>query len=524
VIVTAGARRGACHVCVDCKGDRTFWLIDIFNYRYRNFWLAIFSFPVHYVNILPRSQGSFFEVTMRGLTYILTLSTAEALRAAISPTMMEERLEAVGAAAQAAQSAGDNAWMLVSAALVLLMTGPGLALFYGGLVRRKNVLGTMMQSFALMALVTVIWALAGYSLAFAEGTPFVGGFNYLFLHGVGAEPNGDYAATIPHQTFMIYQLMFAIITPALISGAFAERMKFSAMLLFMALWMFLVYFPMAHMVWGKGGLLNAFLGGKIPCLDFAGGTVVHITSGVSALVAALYLGRRLGYPNEPIKPHNLVLSFIGACLLWVGWFGFNAGSALGSSALASSAFVATHLAAATAALGWMLIEWINSGKPSVLGAISGSVAGLVAITPASGFVKPMPALLIGLAAGVLCYYMVTSIKHSFGYDDSLDAFGVHGAGGTLGAVMTGIFATNAVNSGLKDAAGSPAPLGLVDGNPVQLLNQALGSLIAWALASLATLVILKVCDVLVGLRVPAEHEVDGLDLSLHGEEAYNLES
>src|SRR6185369_13250600 len=315
----------------------------------------------------------------------------------------------------------------------------GLALFYGGLVRRKNVLATMMHSFILMAVVTVIWAVVGYSLTFAEGSPFVGDLRYMFLRGVGIAPNPDYAGTIPQQTYMVYQLMFAIITPALISGAFAERMKFSAMLLFTVLWALVVYFPMAHMVWGKGGLLNAFLGGQIPTFDFAGGTVVHITSGVSALVCALYLGKRLGYPATPSKPHNLVISFIGACLLWVGWFGFNAGSALGASGLATSAFVATHFGAAAATLGWVIAEWMRSGKPSVLGAISGAVAGLVAITPASGFVTPIAAVIIGLAAGVVCYFMVTAIKQKFGYDDSLDAFGVHGAGGTLGAILTGVF-------------------------------------------------------------------------------------
>jgi Amt family ammonium transporter len=278
------------------------------------------------------------------------------------------------------------------------------------------------------------------------------------------------------------------------------------------------------MVWGKGGMLNAFLGGSVPCLDFAGGTVVHITSGVSALVCALYLGKRVGFPSEPIKPHSLVLSFIGACLLWVGWFGFNAGSALGSSALATSAFVATHFGAAAAALGWMLAEWMKNGKPSVLGGISGCVAGLVAITPASGFVKPFPALLIGFAAGIVCYLMVTAVKQRFGYDDSLDAFGVHGAGGTLGALLTGVFATNAINSALKDASGKPAALGLVDGNAAQIMNQAIGVVIAWVLALVGTLVILKICDVIVGLRVAPEHEIQGIDLSLHGEEAYNLES
>ncbi len=436
---------------------------------------------------------------------------------------LEARLDELASATGAAQSAGDNAWMLMSAALVLMMTGPGLALFYGGLVRRKNVLGTMMQSFALMALVTVLWAVVGYSLAFSEGNPVVGGLRFAFLDGVGSEPNPDYAAGIPQQTFMIFQLMFAIITPALISGAFAERMKFSAMLLFTTLWALFVYFPMAHMVWGKGGLLNAFSGGLLPCLDFAGGTVVHITSGVSALVCAIYLGRRLGYPGDALKPHNLVLTVMGACLLWVGWFGFNAGSALGASGLASSAFVATHFGAAAATLGWMIMEWWKLGKPSVLGAASGAVAGLVAITPAAGFVRPLPALAIGFAAGVVCYYMVAKVKRAVGYDDSLDAFGVHGAGGTLGALLTGVFATSAVNDGLRDAAGNPLPLGLVDGNAIQVLYQLGGAAVAWLLALVGTVVILKICDAVVGLRVDKEQEIQGLDLSLHGEEGYILE-
>jgi Amt family ammonium transporter len=444
-----------------------------------------------------------------------------ALAQSITP---EARLNNLEAAVKSAQSAGDNAWMLTSAALVLMMTGPGLALFYGGLVRRKNVLGTMMHSFILMAVVSVVWAIVGYSLAFGEGMPFLGDLRYLFLNGVGAAPNSDYAATIPHQTYMIYQLMFAIITPALISGAFAERMKFSAMLLFMVLWVFIVYFPLAHMVWGKGGLLNAFLGGKIPTFDFAGGTVVHISSGVSALVCALYLGKRKGYGVEPMKPHSVVISVIGACLLWVGWFGFNAGSAVAASGLATSAFVATHFATAAAVLGWMFAEWARNGKPSVLGAISGAVAGLVAITPASGFVKPMPALFIGFAAGVVCFLMVTAVKGKFGYDDSLDAFGVHGAGGTLGALLTGVFATNAVNDALKDSAGKPVALGMVDGNAPQVLNQGIAVLISWGLAIVGTLIILKICDVVLGLRVAPEHEIEGLDVSMHGEEGYNLES
>jgi len=437
---------------------------------------------------------------------------------------LNARISAVEAAAQSAQSAGDNAWMLVSAALVLLMTGPGLALFYGGLVRRKNVLGTMMQSFVLMAVVTVIWAVVGYSLAFGGSGPFLGDLRFALLRHVGAAPNPDYASTIPQQTFMVYQLMFAIITPALISGAFAERMKFSAMLLFTALWSLIVYFPMAHMVWGKGGLLNAFLGGKIPCFDFAGGTVVHITSGVSALVCALYLGRRLDYPSPDTKPHSMVLSFIGACLLWVGWFGFNAGSALAASSLATSAFVATHFGASAAALSWMLVEWLHSGKPSVLGGISGAVAGLVAITPASGFVQPFAALAIGAAAGVVCYFMVVKVKRMFGYDDALDAFGVHGMGGTLGAILTGVFATSAINSGLKDSSGHVLPLGLVDGKATQVVNQVIGCGVAWAIAAVGTLVILKVCDVLIGLRVSPEQEMEGLDLSQHGEEGYIFES
>jgi Amt family ammonium transporter len=450
--------------------------------------------------------------------------SAPAVLLAQSTPDLAARLTAVESAARAAQSAGDNAWMLVSAALVLMMTGPGLALFYGGLVRRKNVLGTMMQSFILMAVVTVIWAIVGYSLAFGGAGRFIGDFRFAFLNHVGSAPNPDYAPTIPQQTFMVYQLMFAIITPALICGAFAERMKFSAMLLFTTLWSLMVYFPMAHMVWGKGGLLNAFLGGVIPCFDFAGGTVVHITSGVSALICALYLGKRVGYPAVNMKPHSLVLSFIGACLLWVGWFGFNAGSALGASALATSAFVATHFGAAAAALGWVGAEWIHRGKPSVLGGISGAVAGLVAITPASGFVTPFSALAIGLAAGVVCYFMVVKVKQIFGYDDSLDAFGVHGTGGTLGAILTGVFATNAVNDGLKDAAGRPLPLGLVDGHGAQIVNQIIGCAISWGIAIVGTLVILKICDLIVGLRVSKDQEEDGLDLSQHGEEGYIFEA
>ncbi len=443
---------------------------------------------------------------------------------AVSAPPTQEQMARLEQQVAEAKSAGDNAWLLVSSALVLMMTGPGLALFYGGLVRKKNVLATMMQSFTLMALITVLWAVVGYSLCFGPGTRFIGGFDFLFLRGVGGAPDADYAATVPAQSFMVFQLMFAIITPALITGAFAERMKFSAMVVFMILWTFIVYDPMAHMVWGKGGLLNAALGGAIPTLDFAGGTVVHITSGVSALICALYLGKRLGFPHEPMPPHSVVLSFIGACLLWVGWFGFNAGSALASGTLATSAFVATHFGAAAAALGWAGAEWIRNGKPSVLGAISGSVAGLVAITPASGFVSPMSALAIGLIAGVVCYLMVAKVKGRFGYDDSLDAFGVHGAGGTVGAVLTGVFASSAVNPIFKDSQGRALASGLLEGNAGQLLHQVVAVVIAWAIATAGTLIILRIVDALIGLRVADEHEVQGLDLSQHGEEGYNLET
>ena len=436
---------------------------------------------------------------------------------------VEERLAKVEAAAASGQSAGDNAWVLVCAALVLLMTGPGLALFYGGLVRKKNVLSTMIQSFILMAVVTIIWALYGYSLAFSEGTPFFGGLRYALLNGVGAAPNADYAATIPQQTFMLFQLMFAVITPALITGAFAERIKFSAMLAFTALWATVVYFPLAHMVWGKGGFLNAALGGVVPALDFAGGTVVHIASGVSALVCAVYMGKRIGYPKTIMAPHSIVLSIIGACLLWVGWFGFNAGSALAAGSLASSAFTATHFAAAAATLGWVAAEWLRTGKPTALGAISGAVCGLVGITPASGFVSPMSSLVIGLVAGVGCFLMVTEVKKRFGYDDSLDVFGVHGTGGTLGAILTGVFATSAVNPIFKDAAGRPLPVGLIDGNGAQVLNQLVGVGITVALAVVGSLVLLKLVDLVVGLRVGREQEIQGLDLSQHGEEGYNLD-
>jgi ammonium transporter, Amt family len=433
-------------------------------------------------------------------------------------------LRALQAAVAASQSAGDNAWMLVSSALVLMMTGPGLALFYCGLVRKKNVLGTMMQSFAMMAVITLLWAVCGYSLVFGTGNPVIGDLRYLFLRDVGAAPNPLYAPTIPHQTFMIYQLMFAIITPALIAGAFAERVRFRAMMMFSILWAFFVYFPVAHMVWGNGGFLNAFLGGKCPVFDFAGGTVVHITSGFSALVTALYIGKRTGYPHDKIVPHNLVLSFIGACLLWVGWFGFNAGSALAASALATSAFVATHFAAAAGAVAWMVAERIRNGKASALGAISGSVAGLATVTQGAGFVQPFAAVLIGMVAGALCYFMVTVAKEKLRYDDSLDVFGVHGVGGFAGCLLTGVFATRAVNSALKMANGQPAALGWIDGNPAQVLNQLIGAGIGIGLAVVGTLAALKITGLLTPLRMHEREEDTGMDLTLHGEEGYNFEA
>ncbi|MYA80068.1 MAG: ammonium transporter [Acidobacteriia bacterium] len=420
-------------------------------------------------------------------------------------------LPALAQAEEAQVDSGDNAWILVCSALVLLMTGPGLALFYGGLVRKKNLLATMMQSFMMMAVITVLWGVVGYSLAFSPGNSFIGGFDHLFLNGVGTEANGS----ISHLTFMTFQLMFAIITPALISGAFAERMKFTSMLVFMVLWSLLVYLPMAHMVWGPGGLMNAFDGGLIGCLDFAGGTVVHISSGVSALVCALVLGKRIGYPSEAMRPNSLPLSFIGACLLWVGWFGFNAGSALAADGIAASAFVATHFAAAAAVLGWLVAEWMRDGKPSMLGGITGAVAGLVCITPGAGFVSPMAALIIGFLGGLVCYFAVAVVKAKLNYDDSLDAFGVHGVGGTLGAILTGVFATKAINDGFDGA-----PMGLLEGNMSQFVNNSLGALLTWVLAAAATYIILKIVDATMGLRVDEADELEGLDLTQHGEEAY----
>jgi Amt family ammonium transporter len=435
------------------------------------------------------------------------------------------RADSIATPPGATVNSGDNAWMLTSSALVLMMTGPGLALFYGGLVRRKNVLATMMQSFIMMAAVSVVWAILGYSLAFCPGTAFIGGLHHAFLSGVGAAPC-EYAPTIPHTTWMVYQCMFAIITPSLICGAYAERMKFSSMLTFSILWLLVIYCPMAHMVWGKGGLLNAGISGvhgRFPALDFAGGTVVHISSGVSALVCAIVLGKRRGYGTVPMPPHSVVLSVIGAAMLWVGWFGFNAGSALAASSLASSAFIATHFAAASAALGWAIFEWVKNGKATVLGAISGAVAGLVVITPASGFTTPMHAIIMGLIAGVACAIASTELKHMFGYDDALDAFGVHGTGGTLGAILTGVFAVAAVNLPSAYDKGPGSKLGLLEGNGAIMINQLIAVVITWIIAVVGSVILLKIVDVLMGLRCSESEESQGLDLSQHGETGYILE-
>ena len=405
---------------------------------------------------------------------------------------------------------GGTAWMLTSAALVLFMTIPGLFLFYGGLVRSKNVLGMLMQNFMMVGIITLQWIIIGYSLAFATGSSFLGGLQWIGLNGVGAAPNPDYAATIPHQTYMFYQLMFAIITPALMTGAFAERMKFSAFLVFSLLWSTLLYDPLAHWVWGTGGFLR-----NMGALDFAGGTVVHISAGMSAFVAVLIMGKRVGHGKVPMPPHNLPFAVIGAAMLWVGWFGFNAGSALGASGLASSAFMATHTAASLAALGWMCAEWIKNGKPTMLGAASGAVAGLVAITPASGFVTPLAAVVIGFLAGVVCY-SACFLKGIFGYDDSLDVVGVHGVGGILGAILTGVFASKAINPAGND--------GLIYGNPGLVVTQLIAVVCTIVFATVGTGVILLVLKAVMGLRVSEEEELMGLDLSQHTESAYVLAS
>ena len=401
---------------------------------------------------------------------------------------------------------GDTTWVLVSAALVMLMT-PGLAFFYCGMVARKHVLGTIMQSYALLAVITVQWVLIGYSLAFGPDVgSVIGTLAWFGLKGVGAAPNPDYAATIPHSAFMIFQMMFAVITPALIYGAVAERLKFSAMLVFSLLWTTLVYDPVCHWVWNVGGWLH-----KLNALDFAGGTVVHISSGMTALVCALVLGARVGH--RKMEPHNMTLTVLGAGLLWFGWFGFNGGSALAANGLAAQAFINTHIASAAAAMSWMFFEWWKRGKPSVLGVVSGCVAGLVAITPGAGFVTFTGALCIGLIGGVVCYYGVT-VKNKFGFDDTLDTFGVHGVGGTLGALLTGVFATTVVNS-----AGAN---GLLAGNVKQLFIQAAGVGATIGYAVVVSWILLKIVDATIGLRVTPEEEEQGLDWTQHGESGYNL--
>ena len=426
----------------------------------------------------------------------------------VAPVAPQQAAPAATPAAPPKIDKGDTAWMLTSSALVLMMTIPGLFLFYGGLVRRKNVLGTIMHSFIIVAVITIQWALWGYSLAFAPdvGGGWIGSLQWIGLSGVGPEPNPDYAATIPHAAFMIYQMMFAIITPALITGAFAERVKFSSFLVFIVIWATVIYDPLAHWVWGVKGLLR-----EMGALDFAGGTVVHISSGASALVAAIMFGKRIGYPHEAMPPHNLPFSVIGAGLLWVGWFGFNAGSALAADGLATSAFVSTHIATAAAALSWLAMDWLLRDKPTVLGAASGAVAGLVAITPGSGFVGPMSALWIGVGGGVLCS-VACSLKPKFGYDDSLDVVGVHGVGGTWGALATGLFASKAINSAGND--------GLFFGNPSQLWVQFVSVVVTILLAVIGTYIILTIVKAVMGLRVADDEERMGLDLSQHNERAY----
>jgi Amt family ammonium transporter len=428
--------------------------------------------------------------------------------AAEAPAAAAPDAAAAAAPAPPKIDTGDTAWVLVSTALVLLMTAPGVALFYGGMVRTKNALSTVMQSFVVLCLISIQWVLWGYSLAFGPDIGgIVGSLAWFGLNGVGTAPNADYAATIPHQAFMLFQMMFAVITPALVTGAYAERMKFSGFVLFTLLWATFIYDPLAHWVWGVGGWIR-----NLGALDFAGGTVVHISSGIAGLACALVLKKRLGYGKDSMHPHNLPMTLIGASLLWFGWFGFNAGSALGAGELATSTFTATNTATAAAALTWIVAEWIYRGKPSALGAASGAVAGLVAITPASGFVGPISSIWIGMGAGGLCYLMVM-LKPLFGYDDALDAFGVHGIGGIWGALATGLFASKAVN-----AAGAD---GLFFGNPAQLGIQAVAVLISVVFAFVGTLIILAIVGAITGLRVNEEDERTGLDLSQHDEKAYS---
>lgn len=438
------------------------------------------------------------------------------LCALLASTAQADEIAAAAPAAAPALDTGNTAWMLVATALVLMMTLPGLALFYGGMVRKMNVLSTLMQSFAICAVVTLLWVVIGYSIAFTDGSPYLGDFGRVFLNGMGVssvpldlqtttrESTPWFSAVIPESVFMMFQMTFAIITPALITGAFAERMKFSSMLVFMVLWSLLVYAPVAHWVWQPNGFL--FSEGV---LDFAGGTVVHVNAGVAALVAAIMIGKRISYKKEPLPPHNLILTLIGGCLLWVGWFGFNAGSQIAADGRAGMAFAVTHIAAAAAAIAWMIAEWIVAGKPSVLGIVSGAVAGLVAITPAAGYVLPSGALAIGLISGIVCYWGATWLKNKLGYDDSLDAFGVHGIGGVVGAILTGVFAVSSV--------GGDAAKGLIDGNPGQVLTQIYGLVVTIIWSGVLSALLLKIIDKTMGLRVSEDIEREGLDLHLHGE-------
>jgi Amt family ammonium transporter len=453
-------------------------------------------------------RSSLVTAVVSGASAFIAAASAFAQEAATTAT--EAAATATEAAAPAAAAAvptlnsGDTAWMLTSTALVLLMTIPGLALFYGGMVRKMNVLSVVMHSFAITCLISIVWMVAGYSLTFtagAEGTSaYIGDLSKAFLKGVEL---GSISYTIPETVFVVFQMTFAIITPALIAGAYVDRIKFSAVMIFTLLWSLLVYVPVAHWVWG-GGFLSVD-----GVLDFAGGTVVHINAGVAGLVLALMLGKRTGYGKDPFPPHNLTLSLAGASLLWVGWFGFNAGSAVAANGLAGMAMLVTQIAAAAAGLAWMIVEWAVKGKPSILGIISGSVAGLVAITPASGFVDPMGALIIGLVAGVICWWSATWLKHKLGYDDSLDAFGVHGVGGFVGAVLTGVFAVQSV--------GGEGKAGLIDGNAGQVWTQFYGAAIVVVYCAIATFIIAKVIDLVIGLRVDTDVEREGLDVNLHGE-------
>jgi Amt family ammonium transporter len=439
-----------------------------------------------------------------------------------APTAAPGAPAAAAAVVAAKLDSGDTAWMLTSTALVLLMTIPGLALFYGGMVRKKNILATLMQSFTICCLVTIVWMVAGYSLAFTNGNAYVGDLSRLFLHGIadhiskgndsafilGAGSDNAQPQTVPETVYMMFQMTFAIITPALIAGAFADRMKFSSMCVFMVLWSLLVYSPIAHWVWSATGWV-----GGLGVIDFAGGTVVHINAGIAGLVCALVLGKRLGYGQDNMAPYNLTYAVIGASLLWVGWFGFNAGSAVSAGGRAGMAMAVTQIATAAAALGWMFAEWATKGKPSVLGAISGAVAGLVAITPASGFVLPGPSIVIGVAAGVICFFAATSLKHAFGYDDSLDTFGVHGIGGIVGALLTGVFAYGPLSATDANPAGTVGGLS-------QLKLQAIGVCSTLIYSGIMTFIILKVVQAVMGLRVSQEEEREGLDIVLHGEQVF----